>query len=215
MLFDGKHQKTLTKVIAIVAIVAFLGFGLVAGFLAVGGGGCGTTDPLQQAVSDAQTSVQQGKTAVANAKKALKQSPGNARAKQDVAQAQSDLGQAQITLAQARLAINRQDPQALSSALAAAKSAPGNLDVVLGLVTVATTQNNPAAALPALQAYTSRNPKDSQAFAYWGQVAEQAGQRNQAILAYQRFLQLAPDDTLAPDIRNRLAELSKPVTTTG
>lgn len=213
MLFDGKHQKTLMKVIAIVAIVAFLGFGLVAGFLAVGGGGCGTTDPLQQAVSDAQTSVQQGTAAVADAKKALKQSPRNAQAKKDLAQAQSDLGQAQITLAQAKLAINRQDPEALSSALAAAKSAPGNLDVVLGLVTVATTQNNPAAALPALQVYTSRNPKDSQAFAYWGQVAEQAGQRNQAILAYQRFLQLAPDDTLAPDIRNRLAELAKPVTT--
>jgi len=215
VLFDGKHQKNLTKIVAIVAIVAFLGFGLVAGFLAVGGGGCGTTDPLQQAVSDAQTSVRQGKTAVANAKKALKQSPGNAQSKKDLEQAQSDLGQAQITLAQARLAVNHQDPEALSSALAAAKSAPGNLDVVLGLVTVATTQSNPAAALPALQAYTSRNPRDSQAYAYWGQVAEQAGQRNQAILAYQRFLQLAPDDTLAADIRNRLADLSKPVTTTG
>jgi tetratricopeptide (TPR) repeat protein len=214
VLFDGKHQKNLTKVIAIVAIVAFLGFGLVAGFLAVGGG-CGAADPLTQAVNDARTSVQQGKSAVAQAQKAVKQSPKSAQAKEDLAQARSDLGEAQITLAQATLAVNRQDPQALTNALAAAKSAPGNLDVVLGLVTVATTQNNPAAALPALQAYTSRNPKDSQAYAYWGQVAEQAGQRNQAILAYQRFLQLAPDDTLAADIRNRLAELSKPVTTTG
>lgn len=214
MLFDGKHQKALTKVIAIVAIVAFLGFGLVAGFLAVGGG-CGVADPLAQAVSDAQTSVQQGKAAVADARKALKQAPGNSAAKQDLAVARSDLAQAQITLAQAELAVNRQDPQALTNALAAAKNAPGNLDVVLGLITVATTQNNPAAALPALQSYTSRNPRDAQAFAYWGQVAEQAGQRNQAVLAYQRFLQLAPDDTLAPDIRNRLAELAKPVTTTG
>ena len=214
MLFDGKHQKTLTKVIAIVAIVAFLGFGLVAGFLAVGGG-CGVADPLAQAVDAAETSVQQGQAAVASAKKALKQSPGSGQAKKDLAAARSDLAQAQITLAQAELAISRQDPQALSNALAAARNAPGNLDVVLGLITVATTQNNPAAALPALQAYTSRNPKDSQAYAYWGQVAEQAGQRNQAVLAYQRFLQLAPDDTLAPDIRNRLAELAKPVTTTG
>lgn len=214
MLFDGRHQKTLTKVIAIIAIIAFLGFGLVAGFLAVSGG-CGVADPLAQAVSDAQTSVQQGQAAVATAKKAVAQSPGNAQAKKDLAQARNDLGQAQITLAQARLGVNRQDPQALSSALAAAKSAPDNLDVVLGVVTVATSQNNPAAALPALQRYTAKNPKDAQAFAYWGQVAEQAGQRSQAVLAYQRFLQLAPDDTLAADIRNRLAELAKPVTTTG
>lgn len=214
MLFDGKHQKTLTKVVAIVAIIAFLGFGLVAGFLAVGGG-CGVADPAAQAVSDAQASVQQGKAAVAAATKAVKQSPKSAQAKKDLAQARSDLAKAQITVAQATLAVNRQDPQALASALAAAKTAPDDLDVVLGVVTVATTQNNPGAALPALQAYTARNPKDSQAFAYWGQVAEQAGQRNQAILAYQRFLQLAPDDTLAPDIRNRLAQLSKPVTTTG
>lgn len=214
MLFDGKHQKTLTKVIAIVAIVAFLGFGLVAGFLAVGGG-CGVADPTAQAVSDARANVQQAQAAVATAQKALKQSPKSAQAKKDLAQARADLGKAQITVAQALLAINRQDPEALTSALAAAKSAPGDLDVILGVVTVATTQNNPAAALPALQRYTAINPKDAQAFAYWGQVAEQAGQRNQAILAYQRFLQLAPDDTLAPDIRNRLAELSKPVTTSG
>jgi tetratricopeptide (TPR) repeat protein len=152
VLFDGRHQKTLTKVIAIIAIIAFLGFGLVAGFLAVSGG-CGVADPLAQAVSDAQTSVQQGQAAVATARKAVAQSPGSAQAKKDLAQARSDLGQAQITLAQA--------------------------------------------------------------FAYWGQVAEQAGQRSQAVLAYQRFLQLAPDDTLAADIRNRLAELAKPVTTTG
>jgi len=214
VLFDGKHQKNLTKVIAIVAIIAFLGFGLVAGFLAVGGG-CGAVDPLTQAVNDAQTSVQQGKSAVAQARKAVQQSPKSARAKQDLAQARSDLGKAQITLAQARLGVNQQDPEALTTALAAAQSAPGDLDVVLGLVTVATAQNNPAAALQALQRYTAINPGDAQAFAYWGQAAERAGQRNQAVLAYQRFLQLAPNDPLAGDIRARLAELSKPATTTG
>jgi len=98
---------------------------------------------------------------------------------------------------------------ALTDALAAVDNAPGNSDVVIGLVTVASGQGNPAAALPALAAYTKRNPRDAQIYAYWGQLAEQAGQRSQAILAYQRFLQLAPDDTLAPDIRNRLDALTE------
>lgn len=214
MLFDGKHHKTGLKVIAIIAIIAFAGFGLVAGFLAVGGG-CGAADPLAQAVSDAQARVQQGATAVSTAQAAVKKAPKNAQAKKDLTQARADLGQARITLAQALLAANPQDPQALTTALAAAKNAPGDLDVVLGLVTVSTSQNNPGAALPALQAYTARNPTDAQAYAYWGQVAEQAGERNQAVLAYQRFLELAPDDTLAPDIRNRLDALASSATTTG
>ena len=72
-----------------------------------------------------------------------------------------------------------------------------------------------ASRLKQYQQAVNRNPRDAQMFAYWGQTAEQAGQRNQAILAYQRFLQLAPDDTLAPDIRNRLKDLAKQPAATG
>ena len=207
MLFDGKHQKVLTKVIAIIAIVAFAGFGLVAGGLAVSGG-CSASDPLQQAIDEAQSRVTTATAGVDTATAAVKASPKSATAKADLAQAKVDLGEAQSSLAQARLARDPNDPAALTDALAAVDNAPGNSDVVIGLVTVASGQGNPAAALPALAAYTKRNPRDAQIYAYWGQLAEQAGQRSQAILAYQRFLQLAPDDTLAPDIRNRLDALA-------
>lgn len=214
MLFDGKRQKVLTKVVAIVAIVAFAGFGLVAGGLAVSGG-CGTADPLQQAIEEAQARSTTAQGAVTSAQKAVKASPRSAEAKAALAQARTDLAEAKSTLAQARVAVNPNDPQALQDALAATRSAPDNGDIVLGLITVASAQNNPGAALPAIAAYTARNPRDAQMFAYWGQTAEQAGQRNQAILAYQRFLQLAPDDTLAPDIRNRLKDLAKQPAATG
>ncbi|NBP86177.1 MAG: hypothetical protein EBU54_13675 [Mycobacteriaceae bacterium] len=70
-------------------------------------------------------------------------------------------------------------------------------------------QGQAQAALSALGRYTSRHPNDAQAFLLWGQVAEQAGQIPQAILAYQRFVQLAPDDTLAPDVRTHLKQLAK------
>lgn len=208
MLFDGKHQKVLTKVVAIVAIVAFAGFGLVAGGLAVSGG-CGAADPLQQSIDDAQSRASTAQANVAAAKKALKASPASAQAKADLVQARADLAKEQSTLSQARVAKSPTDPDALTAALAATRNAPDDGDIVLGLITVATAQNNPGAALPAIAAYTQRNPKDAQMYAYWGQVAQQAGQRNQAVLAYQRFLQLAPDDTLAPDIRSQLRELAK------
>ncbi len=214
MLFDGKRQRTLTKVVAIIAIVAFAGFGLVAGGLAVSGG-CGTSDPLQQSIDDASARVTAEKADLAAAQKAATASPNSAAAKADLEQATTDLATAQSTLAQARLATDRNDPAALADALAATETAPGNADAVLSLVTIATTQGNPAAALPAVAAYTRLNPEDAEMYSYWGQLAEQAGQRTQAILAYQRFLELAPDDPVAPDIRNRLSELTEQTATTG
>jgi tetratricopeptide (TPR) repeat protein len=214
VLFDGKRQKVLTKVVAIIAIVAFAGFGLVAGGLAVSGG-CASADPLQQAVDEARTRVTTAQANLETAQKAATASPRSTAAKADVAQAKLDLGTAQSSLAQARLAVSATDPQALADAQAAVRNAPGDQDVVLSLVTISTSQNNPSAALPAIAAYTRINPRDAQMYAYWGQLAEQAGQRNQAILAYQRFLQLAPQDTVAPDIRQRLAELTRQGTATG
>lgn len=207
MLFDGRHHKTLIKAIAIVTIIAFAGFGVVVGAMAATGG-CGAADPLQQAISDAQERVTTAQGNLSTARSAAKASPTSASAKADVAQARTDLGVALSSLAQARLAASSTDAQALADAQAAARNAPGDQDVVLGLVTVATSQSNPTAALPAVAAYTRINPRDAQMYAYWGQLAEQAGQRNQAILAYQRFLELAPDDTVAPDIRRRLDELA-------
>jgi tetratricopeptide (TPR) repeat protein len=214
VLFDGKRQKVLTKVVAIIAIVAFAGFGLVAGGLAVSGG-CASADPLQQAVDEARTRVTTAQANLETAQKAATASPRSTAAKADLAQAKLDLGTAQSSLAQARLAVSATDPQALADAQAAVRNAPGDQDVVLSLVTISTSQNNPSAALPAIAAYTRINPRDAQMYAYWGQLAEQAGQRNQAILAYQRFLQLAPQDTVAPDIRQRLAELTRQGTATG
>lgn len=208
MLFDGRHHKKVIKAIAIVTVIVFAGFGLVVGGMAVGGG-CAAADPLVQAVDDAQERVTTAQANLSSAQAAAKASPKSATAKADLAQAHTDVGIALSSLAQARLAVSGTDPQALADAQAAAKSAPGDQDVVLGLVTIATSQNNPSSALPAVAAYTRINPRDAQMYAYWGQLAEQAGQRNQAILAYQRFLDLAPQDTVAPDIRQRLAELTK------
>jgi hypothetical protein len=133
VLFDGKRQKFVIKVIAIVAIVAFAGFGLVAGGLAVSGG-CGeAANPAEQAVVDAQESV-------TSAQAALKSAQG----KEAIAEARSDLAKAQGNLASARVGANPNDPEAITDALAAVRTAPGDYNAVQTLVAVASQGNNPS-----------------------------------------------------------------------
>ncbi|GEM_PF-504274 len=214
MLFDGKRNRILTKTVAIVAVVAFLGLGLIAGGLAVGTGCSGKSNPAQQAIDSARALITQAQKASSAAQKAQAASPGNAQVAKDADAARTDLANAWNDLAQSLATANAADPEAIRAATKAARLAPDDLDKVLSLVTLYTNQNAPAAALPALQTFTRDHPRDAQAFAYWGQVAEQAGQKGQAILAYQRALELAPDDPLAPDIRAHLTSLTGTTTAT-
>lgn len=208
MLFDGKKNRVVTKVIAIAAVAAFLGFGLVAGGLAVGGGCSGNANPAQQAVESARSLIAQAQKASTTAQRAHAASPGNPQARKTAERARSDLANAWDDLALALATANANDPGAIQAAAKAIRLAPNDLDKVLSLVTIHRNQNIPAGALPALQAFTRNHPRDSQAFLSWGQVAQESGMKTQAILAYQRFLQLAPDDTLAPDIQAQLDVLT-------
>ncbi len=214
MLFDGKHNRILTKVVAIIAIVAFLGFGLIAGGLAVSGG-CGANDPAQQAIDTARSKIADATAQEVAAAKALKASPGSGQAKADLKSARATLASAQGELATALAALNAQDPQAVQAAEKAVGLSPNDLNAIQSLATIAIAQGQAQAALNALSKYTAQHPKDAQAFLLWGQVAEQGGQLPQAILAYQQFVQLAPNDTLAPDVRQHLKDLAKQQAKTG
>lgn len=209
MFFDGRSHRFLTKLMAYIAIIAICGFGLVAGGLAVSGG-CGAMDPQVQALRAAEDSQAAAKARLAQAQAAAKATPKDRALREQVARTRDELARATSGVATALGAIDPKDPAALSTAQEAARLAPGNLDVVVALASVATLQGNPSAALPAYQAYTARNPRDAQAFLYYGQAAQQASQAQQAILAYQRFLQLSPKDPLASDVRSRLSELTAP-----
>ncbi len=208
MLFDGTHHKFLLKGVAILAIAAFLGFGVIAGGLAVSGG-CGASDPAQQALQDAQAKITTATALERAAAKALKASPKSGQAKQGIAAARADLSSAQSQLASALTALNASDPKAVTAAKAAVRLAPDDLNAIQSLATIAIAQGQGQAALNALATYTTRHPSDAQAFLMWGQVAEQAGQMPAAMLAYQRFVELAPDDTLAPDVRRYLKDMAK------
>jgi tetratricopeptide (TPR) repeat protein len=216
MLFDGKRNKILVKVVAIIAIAAFLGFGLIAGGLAVSGG-CGANDPAQVAIDEARAQVSTATAQAQAARTALKANAKNAQARRELAAARADLSSAQSQLASALAALNQSDPQAVKAAEAAVGLAPDDLNAIQSLATIALAQGQTQAPLRALARYTVRHPNDAQAFLLWGQVAEQSGQIPQAILAYQQFVSLAPDDTLAPDVRTHLKDLAtqQAKTTTG
>ena len=60
------------------------------------------------------------------------------------------------------------------------------------------------------------NPNDASTQIALAQTAENAGDTTTALAAYKKFLKLAPDDSLAPAVKQRIKSLkSQPTATTG
>jgi tetratricopeptide (TPR) repeat protein len=62
-------------------------------------------------------------------------------------------------------------------------------------------------ALTTYEAIARQTPNDPNAWSQLAQAAEAAGNVPKAITAYERFLKVAPDDPLAPQVRQRLQQL--------
>jgi tetratricopeptide (TPR) repeat protein len=62
-------------------------------------------------------------------------------------------------------------------------------------------------ALSTYEAIAEVTPRDPNAWSQLAQAAEAAGNVPKAITAYERFLEIAPDDPLAPQVRQRLQQL--------
>jgi tetratricopeptide (TPR) repeat protein len=97
--------------------------------------------------------------------------------------------------------------QAIEAAERATELAPRDFSRLQTLISLQLRSGNQDAAVDALLDFTARNPRNAEAFLQLGQQAEQAGRIDLARLAYQRYLRLAPDDPLAPDVRLRLRAL--------
>lgn len=55
---------------------------------------------------------------------------------------------------------------------------------------------------------TDLQPNNAENYLYYGQAAQNAGQKDVAILAYRKFLELAPDSPYAKDVKGILDELT-------
>src|SRR4051794_5442265 len=140
--------------------------------------GGGGTSAADQVLSDAKTRVQQ--------------QPTNPDAWEELASAYSGADQ---------------PAAALKAAEKAVSLSPRDYRRTQSLVALQVRSGDQAAAVATLQGFTQRNPRNAEAFLQLGQTAEQAGSTALARLAYQRFLQLQPDDRLAGEVRARIKQL--------
>ncbi len=110
-------------------------------------------------------------------------------------------------LASAHLGAEQYD-EAIAAAERAVELAPSDIRIVQTLVTVQTEAGRNDAAIETLQGFTSRNPRNAEAFLQLGQMAQAAGRTQLARLSYQTFLRLAPDHSLAESVREALDGLA-------
>jgi len=103
--------------------------------------------------------------------------------------------------------------QGLSDPIVTASQADVNakLNTLYGKLTAVYGQ-----AVSAYQDVAKQSPSDASIQVALGQTAEQAGDTKTAIAAYRQFLKLAPDDSLAPAVKQRIKSLQQqPTVSTG
>ena len=98
--------------------------------------------------------------------------------------------------------------QAISAAKRAVTLGPNDFRRLQTLVSLQVRQQDTDGAIATLQGYTARNPNNAQAFLQLGNLADNANRTDLARLSYQAFLRLAPSDSNAAAIRNRVKELN-------
>ncbi len=173
-------QKRTKRTVQVVAILTSLAFGgVIIVVLGLIFFGGGSASPEDQLLSDAKARVQQ--------------EPSNPDAWEQLAsayRATDDL------------------PQAVAAAEKALSFAPNDFGRVQVLISLQLDAGNSAGAIAALSDFTVRNPNNADAFLQLGQQAQEAGRTQLARLSYEAFLRLAPDDSNAAAVRERLKELA-------
>lgn len=94
---------------------------------------------------------------------------------------------------------------------------PKNVDVQMRIASIYITKTqNYNEAIKVLTQVTAQAPDNANAFLQLGQAAKAAGQNANAILAWNRYLELAPNSPYAATIKDEIAKLSAlpPVTPT-
>lgn len=103
-----------------------------------------------------------------------------------------------------------QTDKAIEAAQKAVSLAPHEFTRTLTLVKLFSDAGRPGQAIDAVQDYTRRNPQDAEGFLQLGYQAENNGRKALALLSYQRFLTLDPQNTSAEAVRKRMKALGAP-----
>ena len=190
MLLDQAKTKRNVKIVSIIAALAFVG-GIIPILVKViffGGETTGIANVLPAAIER------------------TKKEPKNAEAWDELAIAYRDQ------------ANNRAGdlPSATKAAQTALALTPPNAstryDRVFTLVQIYQRANNGKAALTVANRFTTVQPKNPDGFFTLGSVARDQGNTALARLSFERYLTLAPNGDLAPDVRTAIANLNTQTT---
>jgi len=99
--------------------------------------------------------------------------------------------------------------------LAAVKTTDADVRLQLATIYMSPEARDYQAAVRVLNEATSIDPSNAEAFLQLGSALRGAGDTKAAVLAWNRYLELAPDGTMAETVKQQLALLTTPPTSVG
>lgn len=203
MLLDRRRVKFWQKIIFSVMAFLMVVFALGASVAYIGCNNSGTTVKPSDTVKKAAAQAKAHPTSLA-ARIAL------AQAWLQLARAQTQGSDAETSaLNSAASAYEKYLKLQTGTSLAAKKQ---RLDAAMALVSIYTQLENWDKATVAYGVLTELQPDNADNYILYGEAAQKAGRDDIAILAYQKYLQLAPHGTYAKDVKVSLKKLQKQAT---
>ena len=98
--------------------------------------------------------------------------------------------------------------------LAAVKPTDASIQLQLAAIYMSAEARDYQAAVRVLNKATTLDPSNAEAFLQLGSALRGAGDTKAAVLAWNRYLELAPDGNMAATVKEQLALLTTPATTT-
>jgi tetratricopeptide (TPR) repeat protein len=199
VLLDRKRVKFWQKIIFSFMALLMVGFGLT-GILGSFPGCSGGPAP----VSDR----------IANLKKQLKASPADPTTLLALAQAYQQQGAQEVqgsekqTSAFAAAALQYEEYLKTLQNSTSAADKQLRLDALASLAGIYSNLNEYDKLVNVYGRLTDLQPNNAENYLYYGQAAQSAGQTDIAILAYQKYLELAPDSPYAKDVKGLLDQLT-------
>jgi tetratricopeptide (TPR) repeat protein len=199
VLLDRKRVKFWQRIIFAVMALLMVGFlltGILGAFPGCSGGPASVTDRIKAL------------------EKQLKASPGDPTILLALAQAFQQEGaqevqgsEQQITAFAAASQHYEEYVQALQDSTEAA-DVQSRLDALAALAGIYSSLRDYEKLVRVYGRVTDLQPNNAENYLYYGQAAQSAGQNDVAILAYRKFLELAPDSPYAKDVKGILDELT-------
>lgn len=198
MLLDRKRINKWAKWVAIALVIAF-GVGFVA--LGVGTGNFNIADLWNSNSNRSQASTGTPEAAITAYEATLATDPDNTDALLGIANEYRKLG---LPLKEAEY-VER---------LAVLQPGKGEYDLRLAAIYLNQDSLNYQAAVKALQRATALDPNNADAFLQLGIAERGTGNTNGAILAWTRYLTLAPEGEMAATVRDAIEQMKPSSTTT-